>query len=50
MQPRTVLTFSIALALAASVQAQSSGAANPGTAQKSGAGQPVFVAAAKPAK
>jgi hypothetical protein len=45
MQSRTVLTFSIALALAASLQAQSSGAAKPSSTQKAGPGQPVFIPA-----
>jgi anti-sigma factor ChrR (cupin superfamily) len=45
MKPRNVVTFSIALALAAPVLAQSSGAAKPSTAPKTGPSQPVFMPA-----
>jgi len=45
MKPRNVLAFSIALALAAPVLAQSTGTAKAGRVPKAGPGQPVFMPA-----
>jgi anti-sigma factor ChrR (cupin superfamily) len=45
MKPRNVLAFSFAVALAAPVLAQSSGAAKTSAASKAGPSQPVFTAA-----
>jgi Domain of unknown function (DUF4437) len=45
MRPRHVLAFAISLMLAAPVLAQPAGEAKANTAQKAGAGQPVFMTA-----
>jgi hypothetical protein len=45
MKPRDVLAFSIALALAAPVLAQSTATAKAGTVPKAGSGQPIFMPA-----
>lgn len=45
MRPRNILAFAISLLLAAPVVAQPSGKAPVNTAQKAGAGQPVFMPA-----